>query len=370
MSKLKAIELENFMSIREARLEFDGTGIINLAGYNDSGKSAITRALEVLFYDAYSNDQINFIQDGQPHFGVGLEFDDGIAINKYKYATGQSVWEMLKNDEVVFTNRLKDGIAALSTIPDAISEYLGVVQDEFTGEELNVRRNTDKLFLINTSGGDNYKIINSLLRADILAEAVKRMNEDRNKLQTEVTSKGTVSMTLKGELEELSVLSEDVMASLKQSIENVRLTRQRTDYLMSIDEQNREIGRLQVYEELPVIDTRQLRDLTELQHLKVNAEVPIYTETPIIDTERLNLLSAVLENRQSLDVILPEECNVVDINRIREIRSVGEAFNALWNLDNQLTSVEEEYTQVHNQLHKLSQEYGYKVCQNCGSIVS
>lgn len=50
MSKILGLELENFMSIKEAKLVFDETNIINLKGYNDSGKSAITRALDVLMF--------------------------------------------------------------------------------------------------------------------------------------------------------------------------------------------------------------------------------------------------------------------------------------------------------------------------------
>ncbi|RKW48284.1 MAG: hypothetical protein D8B41_00145, partial [Porphyromonas sp.] len=56
-SKIVSIELENFMAIKNAILTFDESNIINLKGYNDSGKSAITRALDVLFFNSYKNAQ-------------------------------------------------------------------------------------------------------------------------------------------------------------------------------------------------------------------------------------------------------------------------------------------------------------------------
>lgn len=48
-SKLVAWEVWNFMSIKHGKVEFDERNIINIKGYNDSGKSAMLRALDVLF---------------------------------------------------------------------------------------------------------------------------------------------------------------------------------------------------------------------------------------------------------------------------------------------------------------------------------
>lgn len=370
LSKVVAIELENFMSIGSARLEFDATGILNITGYNDSGKSAITRALEVLFYDAYSNDQVNFIRDGQPHFGIGLEFDDGVSINKFKYAGGPSVWEMYKEGQLVYTNRLSDGIASLQGIPDPIVAYLGVVQDDFTGEQLNVRRNTDKLFLIHTTGGDNYKIINSLLRCDVLAESVKRMNEDRNRLQAEVTNKATVSLTLKAELNDLVVLDEAGVALVTQGVGNLRLIKQQTEFLISITSLQRQIADILVYEELPSADSSRLRAISELLTLKSSADLPLYPEAPPIDLERLKVLSVVLESRQALQRPVPDDCGLLNTQQVKDIKAVGEAYNHWWGVQSQLTAADKEYQELHEQLHALSKQFGYKVCKNCGSLVS
>lgn len=369
MSKMVAIELLNFMSIESARLDFDDTGILNITGYNDSGKSAITRSLEVLFYDAYSGDQINFIKDDAEFFGVGVEFDDGVAINKYKYSNGKSVWEMLKGEEVIFTNQLADGVAAMSTIPEPIANYLGVVKDEFTDEQLNVRRNTDKLFLINTTGGDNYKIINSILRCDILAESVKRMNEDRNKLQSEVSNKATSSKTLKGELDALVVLDDSLITSLQTKSENLRLNKQRGEYLIGINNQKQILDDFVVYEELPIIDTSRSMLISQLQELKKATETPIYDELTILDVSRVQELEAIKQLRENLHTPIPPELTFVGTERMKDIRAVGEAFNNLYTVTTNLSNVEKEYEAVHNQLHTLSKEYGFKICNNCGTVV-
>lgn len=369
MSKLVAVELQNFMSIESARLEFDETGILNITGYNDSGKSAITRSLEVLFYDAYSSDQVNFIQDDKDYFGVGVEFDDGVSINKYKYSNGKSVWEMLKGDQVLFTNRLADGIAAMATIPEPIAQYLGVLKDEFTDEQLNVRRNTDRLFLINTTGGDNYKIINSVLHCDVLAESVKRMNEDRNKLQSEVTSKATSVNTLKGELESIVVLDDNAVIKVETLSKNLRDSKQRSEYLLSIDNQQRILNDIHVYDELPTIDTTRISEIKQLQSLKETSEVPIYNECTTIDYSRLSALEEINSLRLGLDIPIYEELPVVDSARFTAVREIAEAFNNLWQAENNLNQVEQEHQSTLTQLTALSQQYDFKICKSCGTLV-
>lgn len=368
MSKLVAIELQDFMSIESARLEFDESGIINLVGYNDSGKSAVTRALEVIFYDAYFGTQASFIRDDQEYFGIGLEFDDGVAINKYKYANGKSIWEMVKGDQTLFTNQLQDSIAAMEDIPEPISRYLGVVKDDSTDEQLNIRRNTDKLFLIDTTGGDNYKIINSVLRYDILAESVKRMNEDRNKLQSELTNLATSSKTLKGELNSIMVLNNETIGTVNETTEKLKVSKRQVEYLTSILEQKEILDEFVVYDEVPVLDTSRLQSIIALQELKEATEIPIYNECTIIDNSRLQLLESVIQLRQELNVTIPPECPVISAQQLRDIMEVGESYNSLWQTSNDLTNTENEHSQVTTQLSQLSQQYGFKICKNCGTV--
>lgn len=367
-SKLVAFEFLNFMSIGSARLEFDESGILNITGYNDSGKSALTRAIEVLFYNAYSTEQVNYIQDGCEFFGVGAEFDDGISINKYKYRDGKSVWEMLKDDEVIFTNRLADGVAAMGDIPDVIAKYLMVVKDDYTDEKLNVRRNTDRLFLINTTGGDNYKILNSVLRADVLAESIKRMNEDRNKLQSEVTSKVTSVKTLRNELENITVVDDETLQRISDGVEKLSDSKLRLEYLTAINNQKQIYDEIQLYDEIPLVDTSRLREIEQLQSLKQATETVIYEECRLVDTSRLHELERIMELRKELDMVIPPEVPLVDVERYGAMKNIGMLYNELYQVTTDLTNTEAERTQVTTQLAELSAQHGFKICKNCGTV--
>lgn len=367
--RITAIELANFMSIESARLEFDESGVLNICGYNDSGKSAIIRALEVLFYDAYPNEQVNFIQDGKDYFGVGLEFEDGISINKYKYIDGKSVWEMLKGEEVVFTNQLDNGIAALGDIPDIIKKYLGVVKDDHTDEQLNVRRNTDRLFLINTTGGDNYKIINSVLRCDILAESVKRMNEDRNKLQSEVLNLVTSRDTLKDEVARITVLDDGTIQLLQESSEKLKQLKAKADILEVVFKEKEFLDSFEVYPELSVVDTGRLEDLQRIMDLREQMNIPVYDECKLIDTAKLSMLEEIMRYRDALSEAVPPEVGVVDTQRFQSIMEVAQAYNHLWKVSQEYEQTEKEYQLLLSELQRLSDLYGFKICKNCGTIV-
>lgn len=371
MSKLVAIEALNFMSIKEARVEFDETGILNLTGYNDSGKSAITRLLEVIFYDAYQNEQVNFIHDGEEMFGAGVEFDDGVSINKYKYKTGKSVWEMMKDDEVIYTNKLANGIAAMSGVPEPIQKYVNVVEDEYTGEKLNIRRNSDKLFLVGMSGGDVYKIINAVLHCDTLAETVKRLNEDRNKVQSELASKSTQLDTLRTEVKNLKVIDEQVLTTLKGKHENLALTSQRLESVISIANQKDQISTLEPHPELTLLDTQRYYDIQNVMQAKAGVdkhEQDLPPELTVLDTDRLRQLQTINELRQQLDVQVNPELIPIDMQRINDIKQIGRLYNDYYHNSTELANIDTQLQETQHQLHHLSQEHGFKICDNCGTV--
>ena len=129
-SRILTLEIENFMSIKNAVIDFEDNNVISLCGYNDSGKSAITRLFEVLFFNYYPSDQVKFITDGEEYWKGVLTFSDGVVYTRMKFASGRSLWKMTKDDVVIFTNELPNGTyAAIEDVPDVISKYLGVLYE-------------------------------------------------------------------------------------------------------------------------------------------------------------------------------------------------------------------------------------------------
>lgn len=372
MSKLKAIEVRNFMSIGEARLEFDDSNIISICGYNDSGKSALTRLLEVMFYNAYSQDQASFIKDGTDYWGCSLEFDDGVEYNRYKYLDGKSEYELKKDGKILFSNKTAQGtILAMDKVPEQIENYLGVisVKDDTMNEKLNVRRNTDKLFLINTTGGENYKMLNTILRSDLLSGASKKLNQDRNALQTEVSIKDTEKATLSSELNNLDVCSDEALTELTDKIEKLELSNKRYEYLQDIMTEDAKIKEIVIPDEIPLIDTSRMSEITKIYQLNEDAQLFIPDECMIIDTSRLYEIGRLLElYKQTQSVVVPE-CELVSLDRYNAICEIAKAYNDLYAMYTEVATVETELKETKDRLTTLANTYGFKICKNCGSVV-
>ena len=369
-SKIVNIEIQNFMSIGYAKLSFDESGILNLVGYNDSGKSAVTRALEVILYDAYSNIQNKFIKDNTAHFGIGIEFDDGVAINRYKYRNGKSVWEMEKDGVTLYTNDLGGNIASTDGVPVEISRYLGVAIEPQTKNKLNVRRNTDKLFLIETSGSENYKIINNFLRYDILSNATNKLNADRNKMQSDYGVKNTRRDTLRSEANAITVAPEWVFDDLKESTEMLNDKKNQLSYLTSLAEKAGILAQCQVYDEIETVEMERMLELQNLALALQKTDVDVYEELPDVNTERLNMLLGMASSAQNLAIDAFPELPVVDNTRLTDLIGLGNSYTALYEKSVELMNTETAYTDVKTQLETLSKQYGFKICDGCGAVVA
>ena len=73
------------LPVGHGKCEFDERNIINLKGYNDSGKSAMLNALKVALCNANPTKQVGFIQDDKDYFRVLVTFSDGVQILRDNY---------------------------------------------------------------------------------------------------------------------------------------------------------------------------------------------------------------------------------------------------------------------------------------------
>ena len=186
-SRLVSWEVKNFMSISDARVEFDGTGIVNFKGYNDSGKSAMLLALKVLLTNTDPTKQADFIQDDKEYFRVVAYFDDGVAILRDKYIGGQSLYEMYKDGQLLFSTKQGRVLTKVVGVPDVIAEYLGLIV--YDGGTLNARACFEKQIGVQTTGSENYVMFNTVLRSEEIASASEMLNNDRNKLASDISAK-------------------------------------------------------------------------------------------------------------------------------------------------------------------------------------
>lgn len=396
---IRSLHIEDFMSLGSITLEFDERNIVSLCGYNDSGKSAVVRALEVLFYNAYSTEQVHFIKDGCDKFRLVLTFDDGVSYERIKYVTGASVFLLIKDDEVLFDNRRGTQVINTDGIPQVIAKYLGVIRDDNTKEALNIRRCTDKLFLIETSGGENYKILNTILQSDKLAETSIALNTDKNKLQAETVAGYTRLSALKDTRDSTQVANSDDIDALEEEVNNLRTLATRFDILMKakslVDEitqipikkcvQTLNIGRLKaisdikflsttskksVNKALKTIDINRLSELESMSRIYHKISEPINSEVLMVDTNRLVDIKSLVDKR--VTAVTDVHCAVPVINhsKLRDLGVLQRLVIANKTESERYSDINVSATQVFSKLHEVAEANNLKICENCGAVIS
>lgn len=180
-SRLTEVRVENFMSIEKADITFDDRNIITIKGYNDSGKSALLKAVRVLLEDWRKTKQKYFIKDEKQYFRITGIFDDGVKLVRMKYRNGQSLYEMTKDGQEIYTNKSGRTLLTVREMPPIIRKYLDM--SIYNGRAIYAQSCNESYALVETTGTENYKMLGeasddgTLLRSVL---AVKEKTKENN----------------------------------------------------------------------------------------------------------------------------------------------------------------------------------------------
>ena len=376
-SKISSIELENFMSINKATLSFDETGIINLKGYNDSGKSAITRALGVLFFNQYKQAQKNFIKHGESFFRIIVNFDDGISILRDKYVHGPSLYEMYENGKLIFSTKVGNTLTQVKEVPLEIREYLAMTETS-SGNYLNSQSIYDKQFLIQTSGSENVELLNGVLKLKETSLATTDLKNDINSLHSSINSIVAEIESIKLSLNRYEFVDEGFI-SLLVHLDN------RYDKAELLYSSYKELADLLIERAglsvntpvLELIDTSAYEKLLQISNLleKVG-QLSVAPELQLIDVKsflELRKIAELQNNRKNYSSV-NLELQPIDFQRLIELENllkVYENFRQIYMLNTQLTDEANQLKTEMSQLEQYAIEHGISVsrCGNCGSLV-
>lgn len=185
-SRIKYIEVFNFMCYEHAEMWFDESNVVSLKGYNNSGKSAFFKAIMVCLTNMFATKQNKLIRYGAQYFRIVVAFDDGVRILRDKYVTGQSLYEMYKDDECIFTTKQGTKLTKVDSVPEVIEQYVGMCTLDLGC--LNYQSRDDRLWLIETTGGENYYSLSEILKIEEIARANALLNSDKNELNSSIAS--------------------------------------------------------------------------------------------------------------------------------------------------------------------------------------
>ena len=404
-SKISSIELTNFMSYKKAKVSFDETGIINIKGYNDSGKSAILRGLAVCLMDMYKSKQAKFIRHGEEYFRIVVTFDDGISILRDKYINGQSLYEVYKGQERIFTTKQGNRLSRIEGVPKQIEDYLGLCVTDSV--YLNYQSCIDKLPVVDTTGSENYQMFHEVLRMEEIYQANNMINLDKNQLGSEIAAMevelqrnevllercGDVSQEFINEIEKLE--KESIRTNNKKldldsivdtvenysSIKNIptinKVSSDRISRVYGIEQilsSLRGIGDIPKVEKVSVDRLNAIHNIGKLTNtLNSMVEVP---KVPLVSLDRLNSINKISQGVKALEsyITIPE-IPKVDENLLfkeKDIKVISKVINTVSKSEEICNSIDTELEKTKSRLNEIvdlarKQGMEFVKCDNCGS---
>lgn len=377
MSKILGLELENFMSIKEAKLVFDETNILNLKGYNDSGKSAITRALDVLLFDSYKRAQKNFITHGEHYFRIKLHFDDGVTIVRDKYLNGSSLYEMYSEGQLVFSTKVGNTLTQVKDVPLEIREYLAMTETS-EGNYLNSQSIYDKQFLIQTTGSENVELLNGVLKLKETGLATTAIKNDINQLSSSINGLLADIESIKISLERYEDLDEGFILLLSDLDSKYDEVERKYNQLIDVENLLSDMVELPLgIPDLPLIDGSLYSSLLgvassveELAKIKDIPTVDVISYNSYLELLKLAELQNSYKNVNTYILDIP----IIDFSRLNTLKILGNSFKELADISNTISSLTERSEELENeslQIQEYARENGISIskCDNCGALV-
>ena len=374
MSKLIYWEVWNFMSFDHAKFEFDDRNILNLVGYNNSGKSAALRALEINMYNRFPQSQLSFVKSGSDYFRVVSYWSDGVIILRDKYINGQSLYEMWKGDVCIFSSKQNGVLTKVADVPLCIQQYLNLVK--FDDSYLNSRSCFEKQFLVQTSGGENYSALNTVLKSEELSLAGSLVNADRNKLGSDISvAEAEYTVKMKQYKDSLGI-TEDLVSAMKSHDKLLDVSDAKLISLGSLLDLS---GKLAEIPDIPSVECVSFDELQLLEAIlscsKSISDLGDIPSIELVDSSRLELLVSVenIEAQLRGIIVLPEISGVSD-SQLVDLVNVCNAFTRFIENEQEIQDIEERLSKLNAEsveLENMLKEYGVRTvrCKNCGALV-
>lgn len=372
-SRLLWWEITNFMSIGHARCEFDERNIINIKGYNDSGKSNALRALDVCLNDRYPSNQSSFIKDDETYFRIMVGFEDGVVLLKDKYSNGQGLYEMYKDNQVIYSTKEGGALTRINGVPQAIQDYLGMTNSE--DFFVNSRSCFEKQLIVQTSGSENYRFLNEILHSEEISRASILLNSDKNELMSEKTRLEMELEVKRQSIRGAMNITQDLVDSLKSRDKILDLCSDRASSLVRMEGIQEKSSKVLEFPTLDTIDMSRMELLESISQASTGLVIEVSPILPSVNMDRVNLIvrlgeiSSKLGSLKDLPTLTMLDCDKLTILERLELALEGiqERTSMQEKIDFSMASWVTELDTA----SKALSDIGYKLvnCPNCGTSV-
>lgn len=379
-SKITSVEVTNFMVYEHVKMVFDDCGIINLKGYNSSGKSSMLKAIGVCLFDLYPKDQAKLIKHGKDFFRVVITFDDGVAIVRDKYSNGQSLYEMYKDGKCVLTTKEGRKLSKVDGVPEAIKNYLALCTTSIGC--LNYQTRQDPLWLVETTGSDNYASLNEVLRTEEISRATALINSDRNRMTSDITAveaARNATTTARIDAEKYSI---GLFTALEQKETQCKELLGRYDALERILGYCNSLDGLKRIPAVDRIDISRLESITRIGDLLSSVtSLKKYPTLELIDVSRLGILESLNSEASQLEELSGKKAPHVEPITVADGGKALEMLVSLMNTMQELASMNADKKRIKSDTEKVSADLeqvakqakeegiAFTKCSTCGTYV-
>lgn len=375
-SKIASVEVINFMVYKHAKIQFDDTNIINMKGYNSSGKSTMLKAIGVCLMNMFAHNQAKLIRHGEDYFRIIVNFDDGVSIVRDKYINGQSLYEVYRNGERIFTTREGNRLTRVDEVPQLIQNYLGLCM--LSTGCLNYQSRQDRLWLIETKGSENYQSLNEILKTEEISRASALINSDKNKLNSEITQLEAALQQVNLDLEDSAGLTEDLLSALENRQIRVKKLLSRYSELSGI---LKTYASLESLIDLPEVKKIDISRYTMVDSMKSSAESLLeLKERPNIskiEVTRLSSTNSLVDECSRLNSLTGLKQPAVDAikfdsqTELEGIVQILQKLNSVVEVEDRIDSAINETNSKLSKAVEVARRHGrqYVKCDTCGSYM-
>lgn len=215
------VKLKNFQDHADTTIDFTN-GINLIVGSSDAGKSAILRAINLVFHNNYKRD--SYIRHGEKECSVSVKFSDGVEVTRIK---GEDVNSYLLTDA---EGNIHSFPKVGTGIPDEIKKNLGNPPLDDKKRPISYADQMSSLFLVDLSSSDLPRTLSELTgiqhlqtSAELLSKtarsydrSIKDKKEKIEKLETELDNYSYVDKDLE-KIEDIVEKLKDVNSQIEKS---------------------------------------------------------------------------------------------------------------------------------------------------------
>lgn len=373
------VKIKNFQSLRD--VELDIKGLTTVTGTNNTGKSAISRALFNAFSSARGSD---FVRNGETHCRVEIDLD-----------TDNFIWEKGKKvNRYLVSGRKIDKVG--NEVPIEISS-LGIKPVMIDGREVwpQFAKQFDQLFLLNQPPSTLASALSDVETIDRLDNALDLARRESRELTSKVKNKREDLHNEKERLKTFDDLPEaeilvTELTKLQSKLDEL------SDKLKKISDKSQRLNKLIEITEILEYSNVDLPDLNEANKLETEIlksetlkkslakekiremmiEVGLESYPSIEDRyfkgvskieDKLNRLSKVsVEHNRLKDIDdLPTTIELPEVETLAELEHKIKTSNTLSKLDLGLAQVQSQVNEIDEHIGQIRASFGDN-CPLCG----